>query len=203
VTYAAPEGIAHYVAAHGYQPPEEFCEALLQSPAVDTAEYFAALCDAGWSTYLAPLYKVGPVATDHHPSVGDALLRIQADVEEAIRGWPGPIDLVMLLRPDRIPAVFWNYDPSYGRLPAVLFFGSDWLLDQPLFDFHAPIVARASAWPAFRLDSVGACSSSNQLCKVARRRSAGAQLPAALPRTANRDFSGEGFVLLATHTKRR
>jgi hypothetical protein len=47
VTYVAPEGIIHYVERHDYRPPDEFCAALLASPAVDSPEYFAALKATG------------------------------------------------------------------------------------------------------------------------------------------------------------
>jgi hypothetical protein len=48
VTYACPNGIIHYIACHGYQPPPRFCEAVLNCPAPDTAEFFAALHTNGW-----------------------------------------------------------------------------------------------------------------------------------------------------------
>ena len=53
VTYVAPEGIVHYINAHGYLPPAEFCQAVVRSPGSDTAEYFAALRALGWSSDLA------------------------------------------------------------------------------------------------------------------------------------------------------
>jgi hypothetical protein len=48
VTYVAPEGIRHYIAAHGYCPPAEFSEAVLACPDMGSAGYFAALRSCGW-----------------------------------------------------------------------------------------------------------------------------------------------------------
>jgi hypothetical protein len=39
----APVLIEHYIDAHGYMPPAEFCEAVLECPPMGTDEYFAAL----------------------------------------------------------------------------------------------------------------------------------------------------------------
>ena len=55
VSYAVPEGIVHYIAAHGYCPPQEFREAVLRSPLPDTPEFFAALQACGWPPALASL----------------------------------------------------------------------------------------------------------------------------------------------------
>lgn len=43
VVYAAPELILHYIAEHHYQPPAEFCAAVLTCPTMNSAAYFAAL----------------------------------------------------------------------------------------------------------------------------------------------------------------
>ena len=41
--FVAPELIVHYIDAHGYVPPAEFCEAVLECPPMGTDAYFAAL----------------------------------------------------------------------------------------------------------------------------------------------------------------
>jgi len=43
LVYYAPEGIVHYIVAHHYAPPREFCEAVLKSPLPDSDEYFKLL----------------------------------------------------------------------------------------------------------------------------------------------------------------
>jgi hypothetical protein len=53
VTYVAPEGIVHYVAAHDYCPPDEFREAVKNCPEMGTLPYFEALCSNGWSGEFA------------------------------------------------------------------------------------------------------------------------------------------------------
>jgi hypothetical protein len=60
VTYAAPEGILHYVACHRYHPPQEFIDALLNSPRPDSAAYFACLRANGWAEWLARPYEATP-----------------------------------------------------------------------------------------------------------------------------------------------
>ena len=52
-TYAAPQGIVHYIDSHGYLPPQEFCDAVRRCPAPDTPEFFAALRRNGWSEQIA------------------------------------------------------------------------------------------------------------------------------------------------------
>ena len=52
ITYVAPEGILHYIGAHGYGPPEVFCEAVLKCPNRNTSEYVARLKANGWSAEL-------------------------------------------------------------------------------------------------------------------------------------------------------
>lgn len=47
VTYAAPVGIVHYVAAHRYRPPQAFVDAVLACPPTGTAAYLKALLDNG------------------------------------------------------------------------------------------------------------------------------------------------------------
>jgi hypothetical protein len=45
--YVAPELILHYMNAHRYQPPEEFCTAVMSCPRMGTPEYRQALLTAG------------------------------------------------------------------------------------------------------------------------------------------------------------
>ena len=45
--YAAPELILHYINAHWYQPPVEFCEAVVACPAMRSQDYRKALAAAG------------------------------------------------------------------------------------------------------------------------------------------------------------
>lgn len=48
VVYVSPELIAHYVDSHGYKPPEEYVQAVLECPCMWSAEYFDALQACGW-----------------------------------------------------------------------------------------------------------------------------------------------------------
>jgi len=41
--YAAPELIKHYIPDHKYAPPEEFCQAVLDCPAMNSDDYFEAM----------------------------------------------------------------------------------------------------------------------------------------------------------------
>lgn len=45
--YVCPTLITHYVNAHGYRPPTEFCEAVLQCPGTRTIEYKRRFLDNG------------------------------------------------------------------------------------------------------------------------------------------------------------
>jgi hypothetical protein len=45
--YVAPELILHYLNAHHYRPPEEFCTAVVNCPTMGTPEYRQALLTAG------------------------------------------------------------------------------------------------------------------------------------------------------------
>ena len=47
VIYVAPISIAHYIDAHEYSPPAEFCEAVLRCPPMRSMAYFKALLDNG------------------------------------------------------------------------------------------------------------------------------------------------------------
>ena len=47
VVYISPSSIAHYVDAHVYQPPMEFCEAILNCPPMRSVQYFKAIFEIG------------------------------------------------------------------------------------------------------------------------------------------------------------
>jgi hypothetical protein len=41
--FVAPELVTHYMNAHGYRPPDEFCAAVLACPPMRSMTYFKAL----------------------------------------------------------------------------------------------------------------------------------------------------------------
>jgi hypothetical protein len=45
--YAAPSMIAHYILAHNYAPPVQFCNAVLRCRPMSSPEYFAAIRQHG------------------------------------------------------------------------------------------------------------------------------------------------------------
>jgi len=45
--YVAPSLILHYIAEHGYAPPQEFQAAVLACPPMGSAEYLAAVAEFG------------------------------------------------------------------------------------------------------------------------------------------------------------
>jgi hypothetical protein len=47
VTFMCPVLITHYMNAHGYRPPDEFCRAVLDCPPIGSAEYFEMLTASG------------------------------------------------------------------------------------------------------------------------------------------------------------
>jgi hypothetical protein len=53
VVLVAPELIAHYMNAHGYRPPDEFCAALLACPTMRSVPYLKALMAGARSFMLA------------------------------------------------------------------------------------------------------------------------------------------------------
>jgi hypothetical protein len=55
VTYVAPEGILHYVIAHDYCPPREFCDAVLSCPQMGSDQYLQSLRSCGWGEFLDAL----------------------------------------------------------------------------------------------------------------------------------------------------
>jgi hypothetical protein len=50
--YVAPELILHYMNAHRYRPPDEFCRAVAQCPPTRSSEYRRALLSAGGPGFL-------------------------------------------------------------------------------------------------------------------------------------------------------
>lgn len=52
ILYASPTLIPHYVNAHHYRPPEEFCEAVLRCPLTDTMEYKRLFLTNGGRDFL-------------------------------------------------------------------------------------------------------------------------------------------------------
>jgi hypothetical protein len=60
--YATPMMIEHYIDAHGYRAPDEFCEAVLACPPMWSDEYFAALranADPGLAA-IVPVHEDNP-----------------------------------------------------------------------------------------------------------------------------------------------
>ncbi len=56
-TYAAPVMVYHYVKEHGYQPPEEFIQAVMQSPLPDSEEY-VILSSEMWKEYFSSSFRL-------------------------------------------------------------------------------------------------------------------------------------------------
>jgi hypothetical protein len=53
--YVTPELILHYINAHQYRPPDEFCEAVLQCPPMRSAEYRRTLATSAGPGLLRKL----------------------------------------------------------------------------------------------------------------------------------------------------
>jgi hypothetical protein len=56
VVYGAPSMIRHYILDHSYEPPWEFCKAVLDCPPMNSGAYFDALAAAagsGWEGFFA------------------------------------------------------------------------------------------------------------------------------------------------------
>jgi hypothetical protein len=47
VVYVCPDLITHYMNAHYYVPPQEFCQAVLNCPEMSSAQYFKAMLGGG------------------------------------------------------------------------------------------------------------------------------------------------------------
>ena len=54
IIYVAPELIVHYMNAHGYQPPDEVCRAVLSCPPMRSMEYLKAVRSCGGAQMLRP-----------------------------------------------------------------------------------------------------------------------------------------------------
>src|ERR1041384_4201724 len=52
--YVCPELIVHYMNAHGYAPPAEFCDAVLLCPPMRSMEYLKAVLDNGGRALMKP-----------------------------------------------------------------------------------------------------------------------------------------------------
>lgn len=57
--YVAPSLIAHYINAHRYAPPEEFCEAVIKCPPMNSREYYKLVIENGpaWSSPVVHLFS--------------------------------------------------------------------------------------------------------------------------------------------------
>ena len=51
VVYVAPALIVHYIDAHGYRPPDAFCDAVKVCPPMGSPEYFARLDPRGIAAF--------------------------------------------------------------------------------------------------------------------------------------------------------
>lgn len=73
--YETPIWIGHYILAHSYQPPDEFCRAVISCPEPGSEEYRSAL--------LAHLPELGSFALDGKPFFGtwDVQRTLQPDPE--------------------------------------------------------------------------------------------------------------------------
>lgn len=49
--YVMPELAEHYIQAHGYAPPREFCAAVLRCPPMGSSEYFQAFAECAPEQY--------------------------------------------------------------------------------------------------------------------------------------------------------
>lgn len=85
VSYAAPEGIVHYIAAHGYCPPQVFRDAVMDCPDPRTPAYFDALRQCGWTQeQLRP----DPLKTPRHVAkLASQLRSAVADTFLAYAAW--------------------------------------------------------------------------------------------------------------------
>lgn len=50
--YHYPELITHYIKKHSYLPPEEFCEAVLACPLMNTMEYYDKMVENGGQKFM-------------------------------------------------------------------------------------------------------------------------------------------------------
>jgi hypothetical protein len=52
VLFVCPEGIIHYIESHAYQPPVEFCEAVLSCPPMRSERYMEAVLANGLGRWV-------------------------------------------------------------------------------------------------------------------------------------------------------
>jgi hypothetical protein len=52
VLFVCPEGIVHYIKVHAYQPPAEFCEAVLACPPMRSDRYMEAVLANGLARWV-------------------------------------------------------------------------------------------------------------------------------------------------------
>ena len=63
IVYFCPELVVHYMNAHGYQPPDDFCRSVLSCPAMKTMPYFKALLKRGVKPLIQHSRVLRSVAT--------------------------------------------------------------------------------------------------------------------------------------------
>jgi hypothetical protein len=149
VTYAAPEAIVHYIACHGYSPPEEFCRAVLEAPEPDSPEYFERLKANGWPPDVAAPRQPSPheVRLEALHAIvqarGDALCAA-LDAFKAINGrYPGTLNEAVALVDDTLQ---WTYIPEGDRYRI----SGDWMAVEGFKVFRdsdTPVWGTACTWP--------------------------------------------------------
>lgn len=72
--FVAPELVLHYVRKHRYQPPPAFQKAVLDCPAMESPEYFAALQAAGLDVVE---FSMPPRTTRPNPECGPPMTEEQ------------------------------------------------------------------------------------------------------------------------------
>jgi hypothetical protein len=60
ILFISPESIAHYIDAHQYAPPAEFCEAVLACPEMRSMGYLKELLANGGRELLAAISSLAP-----------------------------------------------------------------------------------------------------------------------------------------------
>lgn len=82
VVYACPELIVHYIADHGYAPPEEFCRALLRCPPIPSTRYFLRLLeidDDAWGNLITGLIEPDPLIAERLRQLGREPIELPLD----------------------------------------------------------------------------------------------------------------------------
>ncbi len=73
--YVAPQCLPHYVVQHGYQPPDEFCEAVIRCPEPGTDAFRDLLCEVGGAVFAAEL--------EHWARIHEAIARSKGSSAES------------------------------------------------------------------------------------------------------------------------